>query len=495
LLENLVEVALSRMIDEARLPTLVRWIEFATDNRMDSPTLEFAEAEVFFKRGDLRCAEALAAQAARRFPKAHPLESGASWLAGLSAHVTSRHASALQHFDLAVSTAQNDRDCRQALWGRFLATTAIDNTRDAERLLSKLHQLSGASADEVIRVATGRLMLTSLTGDAQHVLDEMDVLAPLAVKTHDPLVHSSFLNVYSALLSLGGRYEDALTSAQREIEVASLYGLEFAMPHARFQRALALHGLRSFQECRATLSTCERTPFVREHNFLRMNLGILRARLSLNRGVAQALKLFERHEHPRSNEAMEAEYFAWWSLALALAHESGRADKLAHRAALMSPRIEVSALVQWTRAVLAPATSRLREELASEAFRVSLATGNIDAFVTCYRACPEILGLLAATDQHHEPLKLILERARDHRFAGSAGLALPPAPGTEGLEVLSSREREVMELLSQGLLNKEIARTLFIAEGTVKVHVRSICQKLGARTRTEAVMRAAELSG
>src|SRR4029077_7777551 len=135
----------------------------------------------------------------------------------------------------------------------------------------------------------------------------------------------------------------------REIEVAPLYGLEFAMPHALFQRALALHGLRSFQECRATLSTCERTPFVREHNFLRMNLGILRARLSLNRGVAQALKLFERHEHPRSNEAMEAEYFAWWSLAPALAHEAGRADKLARRAALMSPRIEVSALVQWTR--------------------------------------------------------------------------------------------------------------------------------------------------
>jgi DNA-binding NarL/FixJ family response regulator len=58
---------------------------------------------------------------------------------------------------------------------------------------------------------------------------------------------------------------------------------------------------------------------------------------------------------------------------------------------------------------------------------------------------------------------------------------------------LSKREREVLELLSQGLLNKEIARLLFISESTVKVHVRKICQKLGARTRTEAVMRACEL--
>ena len=143
LLENLVEVALSRMIDEARLPTLARWIEFATDNRMDSPTLEFAEAEVFFREAIFDAPKLWPHKQRVVSQKAHPLRSSASWLAGLSAHVTSRHASALQHFDLAVSAAQNDRDCRQALWGRFLATTAIDNTRDAERLLSKLHQLSG----------------------------------------------------------------------------------------------------------------------------------------------------------------------------------------------------------------------------------------------------------------------------------------------------------------------------------------------------------------
>ena len=51
---------------------------------------------------------------------------------------------------------------------------------------------------------------------------------------------------------------------------------------------------------------------------------------------------------------------------------------------------------------------------------------------------------------------------------------------------LSPRETEVFELLSQGLTNKEIARTLVVSESTAKVHVRHILEKLGVKTRTAA---------
>jgi len=55
------------------------------------------------------------------------------------------------------------------------------------------------------------------------------------------------------------------------------------------------------------------------------------------------------------------------------------------------------------------------------------------------------------------------------------------------VEPLTPREREVLQMLAAGLVNKEIAARLSISEHTVKFHVASILGKLGAATRTEAV--------
>jgi len=64
----------------------------------------------------------------------------------------------------------------------------------------------------------------------------------------------------------------------------------------------------------------------------------------------------------------------------------------------------------------------------------------------------------------------------------------PPGPGP-----LSPREAEVLELASHGLSNYQIARRLNIVEGTVKRHMRSIFEKLEARSRVEAANRAVAL--
>ena len=61
------------------------------------------------------------------------------------------------------------------------------------------------------------------------------------------------------------------------------------------------------------------------------------------------------------------------------------------------------------------------------------------------------------------------------------------------VEPLTPRESEVLQLLAQGLPNKAIAERLGISDHTAKFHVNAILGKLGAQTRTEAIVAAARL--
>lgn len=61
------------------------------------------------------------------------------------------------------------------------------------------------------------------------------------------------------------------------------------------------------------------------------------------------------------------------------------------------------------------------------------------------------------------------------------------------LDAFSEREVEILRLMAGGYSNREIARSVFLAEGTVKNHVSVILDKLGARDRTRAVLRAITL--
>jgi LuxR family maltose regulon positive regulatory protein len=75
--------------------------------------------------------------------------------------------------------------------------------------------------------------------------------------------------------------------------------------------------------------------------------------------------------------------------------------------------------------------------------------------------------------------------------AAAADTAVSP-PG-KLLDPLSARELQVLQIIAKGKTNKEIARQLVIAPGTVKAHTAAIYRKLDVANRTEAVTRARSL--
>jgi len=69
-----------------------------------------------------------------------------------------------------------------------------------------------------------------------------------------------------------------------------------------------------------------------------------------------------------------------------------------------------------------------------------------------------------------------------------------PAQPDPRIGSLTSREREILDLIADGLSNKQIGERLFLAEKTVKNYVSSLLAKLGMERRTEAAAYAARLA-
>jgi ATP/maltotriose-dependent transcriptional regulator MalT len=406
-------------------------------------------------------------------------------LAGASAHQASKGGTALGYYARAEELALTLTDRQQAVWGRFLSMTALEREDGAATALGELEATNDTSADGVLRVANGHLMLATLRGDISASVAEMTVTVPLAEKATDPMIQSSALNAYAATLVLLGRYSDAHSVATKELELAEEYRLDFVKPHANLHRAASLWGLREFKRSIALLEGVQKS--CKEHRFILMNVGTVLSRIYLALGSPnRALRALEEHLGAETTPGMDAEYEAWWGLVLACL---GRTDEAAERAAAalaVSHRTEVKGLVPWIEVVSRLLAEGESLDNARSAFRISRDTGNVDAFVTSYRACRGALQAVATDKSTHRELRLILANANDQRFGGSIGLHVPTTAYSR--TKLTKREQDVLALLVQGATNKEIARALFIVEATAKLHLRHIYAKLGVRSRSEAIV-------
>ena len=87
----------------------------------------------------------------------------------------------------------------------------------------------------------------------------------------------------------------------------------------------------------------------------------------------------------------------------------------------------------------------------------------------------------------HEILLRAIEKVAAGETYIDPSLLPSLATGRDGQDILTQREREILQLLADGMSNADAAQQLFISQETVKSHVRHILAKLEAETRTQAV--------
>ena len=100
--------------------------------------------------------------------------------------------------------------------------------------------------------------------------------------------------------------------------------------------------------------------------------------------------------------------------------------------------------------------------------------------------------LLDSLRELHEggaPMSSQIARKVVNAFQGKSSPDAPGAsvPAKTAISILSNRENEILELLAQGMLYKEIAARLFISQETVRKHVYHIYEKLHVNNRVEAI--------
>jgi len=481
LLTILVTSAWEELLREGRVATLSSWLDRADELHTRSPMFDFVGAEVALRESAHSRAERLALAAADAFGPQHPLTSRAYFRAGQSAHFQAREEDAFGHQRQARVTSQTKEDFANALWGEFISGLELERS-DTPSTLHELESLGSSAPNEAARVSAGRLFLALRRGTG---LSERDLdVSSIIERVEDPLVRLSFVHAYGGALVFSAQYERALKTIDGQIAELERFGLSFALPHSYLLKAAALQGLRKFADASSALNAIDES--AADEPYAAASANTIRALISLSLNeVDYALQLLEPRGAEDNLPAMHAERLACRALALA-----SRGDDDALRcasAAETSTAIEPRVLAAFARAVVLLNQQRDGASNAViDAFALVSRASNFNNLVRAYRICPEIARVLAANGDVRNELGRVMALADDVALARSLGLPTPVLQRSARTD-LSPREAEVFELVAQGLTNRDIARTLFISESTAKVHVRRILEKLGAKTRTEAV--------
>jgi LuxR family maltose regulon positive regulatory protein len=483
LIDQFVESAFMPLARMGRIRTLEQVRDFARARSMDFlAAITLVDAELAFRDGLPQRAEALAARAAHGLGVTHPLNAHAYWVAGQGAQLRANYVAAAEHFEHARAAAKDDADVRDALWGLML-TSIFSEALNADEIALEFENRRNLSPTDLVLASTAVLLIRRYASGFAHDLDIENALHSLN-SVPNPRVRTVFTNILSWVALVQADYSRANQVAELTRDQATKYQLSWAVPHAEWGLAAAALGCRDFAAADRWLRRVERTVASLSEPVFGLNAATLRSRFFLTlRRPEQAYEFLNEDDSGPIQPAMRAEFVATRALVFAVLGEVEEAEAESERASNMSVAVDVRALLACVHAI-----SRPSETTVATAFTTADQFGVWDPMVSAIRAHPPLLSHLAESGARRRRLQPLLRRSNDFDLARHAGLHLGTRPRKRG-SPLSPREREVLELIRQGLTNKQIGELLFISPGTAKVHVRNILEKLGARSRTEAVTR------
>jgi DNA-binding CsgD family transcriptional regulator len=381
-------------------------------------------------------------------------------------------------------------DLRRVLWSRFITFTDLEEPQQAAEALKEFEKLPPESVEDKIRLSQGPIHLAVRWGGVRQELDRHRSTLALLERTADPVVRSGFLQSYGTALNLAARYAEAYALADRQIADARRFGLDWVGTHGLEMKALAQIGLRDFQGAQGALRTAWQLAEAADDLHAQVNARALLARIPLAQGAPRkALELLDMTGSRTVGPGMEGEVRSMRALALACSGAVEEAEAEIKASEAITTHLEARGLRAFARALAADRRSDVegRNKQLELALIDAQVAGNADSFVVAYRLAPDLLNVIVGTSLALSDFLLRPLIRYDPRLAEKAGLN-QRAIGIRPATLLTDREEEVLDLLRQGMSNREIAQTLWIAQSTAKVHVRHIFEKLGVRSRTEAAL-------
>lgn len=490
LLDATMKAALRPLLDSGRVETLRDWLNTHTAMEGGSPIRHLVQSEIARRGANFTQAESHALHALRGFPDQHALGSLALIAAGAAAHLSHRDNVALQHYVHAGRRVHSQRELEDVLWGKIVAASALEHPSMFEYARALRDVSDPCSAATQLRLASAAYVTGRASGSLSSALAEAELAAPLVKDCPDPMVTSMFLHAHSYMLAFAARYDEALEVAQHAQSHSARYRLRFVKCHVLPTQAIALVGIREFREAdrvleRATAASHD----LGSRRFVEMNSRLIRARGCLARHeYSEAHHLTTPYGGGVPEKALYGELLAMHALCCLACEQVAEARRYVKHAANVSTGVEASCARSMVTAV---ATFLDDEATRYETDRLVidvLERGAADLVVACYRAFPS-WAHRALVGDCREVLANVMSNSRDAEIAERVGVQLPHSTPTRHAGRLTRREREVADLLVEGLSNAEISARLVVSESTVKVHLRSIYRKVGAKRRTEAVVR------